>query len=115
MSVKCIEYDIRGVSMTNQKLEDQEVQALKARLNDLQAQLEDVARMGKRNEHTELYHAVEDIVELIVDGRDDEVEVERVSQLRSRLERYAAEFDAEHPRTSAVLRQIGATLERMGI
>lgn len=103
--------------MTKQKLEDQEVEALKARLNDLQEQLQDVAKMGKRNEHTELYHAVEDIFELLVEGRDEdeEVEGERVSQLRSRLTRYAAEFDAEHPRTSAVLRQIGATLERMGI
>ncbi len=101
--------------MTKQKLEDQEVAALKARLNELQEQLEDVARMGKRNEHTELYHAVEDIFELLVEGRDDEVEGERVSQLRTRLTRYAAEFEAEHPRTAAVLRQVGATLERMGI
>ena len=80
--------------MTKQKLEDQEVEALKARLNDLQEQLQDVAKMGKRNEHTELYHAVEDIFELLVEGRDEdeEVEGERVSQLRSRLTRYAATF-----------------------
>lgn len=101
--------------MVEKKLEDQEIQALKQRLGYLQEQLEDVARMGKRNEHTELYHAVEDIFELIVEGRDKDIEGERVSQLRARLERYAAEFDAEHPRTSAVLRQIGGTLERMGI
>lgn len=101
--------------MVEKKLEDQDIQALKQRLGSLQEQLEDVARMGRRNEHTELYHAVEEMVELVVDGRPEDIEAERVSQLRSRLERYAAEFDAEHPRTSAVLRQIGGTLERMGI
>lgn len=101
--------------MADRRLEEQEVQALKERLNLLQEQLQEVAKMGRQNEHTELYRAVEDIVELVVDGRDEAVELERVSQLRARFIRYAAEFDAEHPRTAAVLRQIGATLERMGI
>lgn len=100
--------------MTDRNLDEQELQELKERLRYLQDQLEDASKLDA-DDHAGLSQAADDIFQLIVHGRDKEVEAEHVSQLRLRLERYAAEFDAEHPRTSGVLRQIGATLERMGI
>lgn len=100
--------------MTNGSLKGQEIEELKERLTHLREQLND-ASPQESDEHGDLYHAVEDMFQLLVDGGGEELEAERISQLRTRLQRYAAEFDVEHPRTSAVVRQIGGILERMGI
>ncbi len=97
--------------MADRDINDNE---LKERLQYLHDQLEDASKLSD-DEHAGLHKFADDVFQLVVHGRDKELEPEHAHRLRETLERYAAEFDAEHPRTSGVLRQIGAILERMGI
>ena len=86
-------------------------QALYRELQQLHAELQNVETVDKS--YREMLRKLETDIQRILG--EEEIELDRYTNLRDRLKEAVAQFEASHPRTTILMRQVIDQLSYMGI